>query len=308
MKRKISILFALVLAVSLMLVPAVASATEYDSSLTLENKDANWQPIEDGISGTLQYNSSGSTFDFNFTAQGLTLSDYSLIYYADQPVRFTYWGGDNPGAVIATFTGVSGTISSGDMSVELDMDLPCPPDANISEINYDDTPDFYPNAHGAKIWLVPTSALTGSGVLPVIAWPPTDNWLFETDLIWYDDTDAASSVVGLGAYTSSMVAISVTPGYIYFGPVIPGDTVTGQSINVQNIGSVTVNVGVLLDPATGTVFDNLKLGDAGPPPVTWHTTDLAVNGSVVVTTQLSVPVGYQAQGEEHAMLIFEATP
>jgi len=109
MKKLVSILLTLAVAVSLFVVPAVVGADPgYDSSLILENKSdftpSGWDVITgDSIGGVLDYKSSGYDFNFSLTATGLTPAiDYSLIYYADKEARFTYWGGDNPGAVIYT--------------------------------------------------------------------------------------------------------------------------------------------------------------------------------------------------------------
>ncbi len=62
-----------------------SQAVTYEDSLLLENKDpGTWAVIADGRSGTLNYNVSGATFDFSFTATGLEASTaYSLIYYAN---------------------------------------------------------------------------------------------------------------------------------------------------------------------------------------------------------------------------------
>ena len=88
MKKLIGISLALVLAISLMLVPAVVSATDYNSSLILQNKNPEtWVIIDsDGIGGTLGYNSSGPTFDYSLTGVSGLENDttYALIYYADK--------------------------------------------------------------------------------------------------------------------------------------------------------------------------------------------------------------------------------
>jgi len=313
-KRKtFSILFATVLAVSLCLVPVVASAVTYDSSLTLENKDTNWAIISDDISGTLDYNASGNNFNFSFTATGLTSGNYSLIYYADTEDRYVDWGGDNPGAFIATFAADSGgNISSGDMSVNLGMDLPCSPDANAYFYDYTQDPDNYDHATGAKIWLVP-SADYDADACKLTAWNP-DNYLFETDLIWYDDTNAGDSTVGLTAEVPDIVAISATPTSIDFGTVYPGQTAVGDNIVVTNVGTQTVDVDA---SATGSamICTNLMLRN---PPKDWSdwvvgtpwsniVEGLVMGASDVVNTKLPVPGDYTPAGPEAATLIFEAT-
>jgi len=138
--------------------------------LRLENKDDNWNFIYgDGVWGLLAYNPVSPTFDYQFMARGLQPNTgYSLIYYADP------WPGNNPGALIANFTtDASGKIAMTVGSTELNMDLPDPSDAN------------YPT--GAKIWLVLSSDYDAS-TYSMTAWN-TGKYLFEHNLIKYDDTD-----------------------------------------------------------------------------------------------------------------------
>ncbi|MCK5040180.1 MAG: YncE family protein [Candidatus Aenigmarchaeota archaeon] len=127
----------------------------------------------------------GPEFEYELTANGLqTNTEYSLIYYADEPDRFNNWGGDNPGALIVEATSDSNgnLVVSG--SVDLGMNLPSYPDANmdINEHDYCGAPDFYSHCTGAKIWLVPSSDYSEPGLT---AWNP-NNYLFETDLIDYN--------------------------------------------------------------------------------------------------------------------------
>ena len=163
--------------------------TGISQKLILENKNPDTWAIEDDETfGILTYNASGPTFNYSLTAQGLAIStEYSLIYYADKPDRFVDWGGDNPGALIGSGT----TDGSGNLTISgnpnLGMDLPSEPDANmdITEHDYCGTPDLYLHCTGAKIWLV----LSGDYSAPKLtAWNPT-TYLFETDLITYNDTD-----------------------------------------------------------------------------------------------------------------------
>ena len=163
------------------------AVTASEAVLILENKDSTtWVVIPDGTLGVLSYNLSGPTFDYAFNGYGLEDGeDYSLIYYADYENRYVNWGGDNPGALIGTGTadGSGNLVMSG--SPDLGMDLPSEPDANIDTHDYSGPPDNYANAHGAKIWLVPSDCYTEP---EVDVWSP-DDFLFETDLIWYTDTD-----------------------------------------------------------------------------------------------------------------------
>ena len=156
--------------------------------LYLYEKDpSTWEIVDSGAWGKLKYNLAGPTFDFVFNGHGLQPNiNYSLIYYADFPNRMVNWGGNNPGALIATGTTNPGGQLHLAGSPNLNMDLPHPDDAN-NTIDYSGAPDYYAHAHGAKIWLVPSSDYN-AGMKKVTAWNPTQ-YLFETDLITYDDTD-----------------------------------------------------------------------------------------------------------------------
>lgn len=163
----------------LLMITAVYATGEYGQAgnsniahwYLYEKDPTTWEIVEGGAWGKIQYNIAGPTFDFVFNGHGLTPNtEYSLIYYADP------WPGNHPGALIASGT----TNSEGDIhlmgSIELNMELPHPDDANY--------PDF------AKIWLVLSSnynAATNS-----VGWNPTE-WLFEYSGypggITYDDTD-----------------------------------------------------------------------------------------------------------------------
>lgn len=141
-------------------------------TLILENKDQNYNRLtNDGIYAELLFNPSASTFDYDLKAYGLAASStYKLIYYADP------WAGNHPGALIGTFgTDASGKINVTGQSYDFGYDLPNASDAN--------SPD------GAKIWLIPGAAYT-DGSYSVNTWPFANDWLFETNLITYEDTDA----------------------------------------------------------------------------------------------------------------------
>lgn len=194
--------------------------TSYWSTVELENKDtSSWEAnTGDGIKGTLTYELAAPTFNYEFEATGLTLNTgYSLIYYADRQDRFVDWGGDNPGALIATFT----TDSNGDIlattgSKNLAMNLPHVDDWNgTADANYCTDPDNYDLCRGAKIWLVPSTSYDTTGK-KLNGWNPT-TYLFETDLITYDDTDTDGVALKLGKgmlnfFVKNELAINLAPG------------------------------------------------------------------------------------------------
>jgi hypothetical protein len=137
--------------------------------LFLENKDANWNVIPDSTWGYIDFDPQASKFNYKLYAYGLNPStQYSLIYYADP------WPGDNPGALIGTHsTGTGGNINGQAGNVDLGMDLPDPLDGN--------------HPTGAKIWLVPSTEYDSANT-KLTGWNPSQ-YLFETNLIKYDDTD-----------------------------------------------------------------------------------------------------------------------
>ena len=201
MKKLIAISLAVVLVLTLGAGVALAAGKNGQAGksnighLYLYEKDpTDWSIVEDGAWGKMKYNLAGPTFDFVFNGHGLAANtEYRLIYYADYEDRYVKWGGDNPGALIATGTTNPGGQLHLAGSPELNMDLPHPDDANAYYHNYADpddphyTGDGYATAYGAKIWLVPSDCYD-TGAKKVDTWSPT-RFLFETDLITYDDTD-----------------------------------------------------------------------------------------------------------------------
>ena len=134
--------------------------------LFLENKDANWQIIEDGIWGKVTFSPIGTAFDYDLYAQGLAANaEYNLIYYADP------WPNNNGALIGNHVSDGSGVIVANGQSVDLGMSIPVPADNN------------YPA--GGKIWLIPAS----DGGAPMTGWNPL-NYLHETLLVKYVDTDS----------------------------------------------------------------------------------------------------------------------
>lgn len=128
-------------------------------SMTLENKDPiTWAIITgDGISGTLNYNAAGPTFNYSFSGVApVANANYELIYYVDP------WPGTG-GCSIGT-----GHSSAADGS-----------------ISFSGTPDLGMDMFNAKIWLVLDADYNGTSMT---AWNPS-SYLFETAMINYNDTD-----------------------------------------------------------------------------------------------------------------------
>lgn len=302
MRKTIMVLVA-VLLLTLALVPiAVADvdlpvyAEVYSDSMQLDNKNTStWATTPgDDIGGTLYYDDAGPTFDFALEAEGLPNGDYSLIYYADTEDRFSDWGGlltPGVGQVIHSFT-VNADPFDTSGSTDLGIDLPMLPDANAYFYNYTEAPDIYDHATGAKVWVVPTGVLTG-GDMPVATWSPDDTWLFETDLIEYDDTDVEPP---------DLIGISVDPTEVDFGNVVAGDSAT-ESVLVTNIGYVSVDVDVTV-PGAG-LFSNITHDWVTAPGAVSTLTSHDDTDTCDLT--LNVPAGY-ASGPETGSVTFTVSP
>ncbi|MBA7525029.1 hypothetical protein ES705_17176 [subsurface metagenome] len=136
--------------------------------LYLYEKDIDgWDIVEDGAWGKMKYNMSGPEFDFVFNGHNLkgeVDTEYTLIYYPDP------WPG-------------YGLICLGSGTVNEEGDI------HIAEsLDTGDLPaDFDENEDEAKIWLV-LSDDVDCGNAEMIGWNPTE-YLFENDLITFDDTD-----------------------------------------------------------------------------------------------------------------------
>jgi hypothetical protein len=131
----------------------------------------------------------------------------------------------------------------------------------------------------------------------------------EIDGITYDLGPTSS--VGLTADVPDIVAISANPTSIDFGTVYPGDVINGDTISVENIGTVKADVDADLAPLTGTVFNYLKLGGAYSSGYSgsWpdKITNLDPDEINTLTTALDVPSTYVPGGTETATLVFTAT-
>ena len=130
-----------------------------------EKDPSTWEIVEDGAWGKMKYNLAGSEFDFVFNGHGLENgSEYTLIYYPDP------WPGNN-----LTCLGSGTACDEGDVHIKGSVDtgdLPIESDEN----------------DGAKIWLV-LSRDVDCDAQKMVGWDPTE-YLFEYDLITFDDTDA----------------------------------------------------------------------------------------------------------------------
>jgi len=136
--------------------------TTYRGVVELTKKDTKtWEPI--GAKIPITYTIVGDTFEYSGVPEG-----YTLIYYKDKVVGLE-GRLNNPQPAIT----VTSSIGS----------LPQSDDANMDELaNYCGEPDLYQHCKGAKLWVVPTSDITGSN----LNWADMANYYYETDLIEYN--------------------------------------------------------------------------------------------------------------------------
>lgn len=156
--------------------------TEIYGILELTTKDVvfgdkEWTETETA-KATVKYTIVGSTFSAEvISSNGITLNDYSLIYYKDNSNRFS-----SPAKAILV-----GAVSGS---------LPYNDDGNLDEYEYCTEEEKYNHCHGAKIWLVPKTDIDSGGSL---TWAnANDKWLFETDLIVYSN-DTTNNEITLPA-------------------------------------------------------------------------------------------------------------
>lgn len=142
--------------------------TSYVGILELTSKETTgWTATED-LKATLTYTIVGDTFEYDLEST-LDLTGYTLIYYKDAVV------------------GLEGRLENPQPTIEIVSEigvLPQSDDANILA-DYSQAPDGYLHSTGAKLWLVPTSAILDGNVLD---WSMWNEFLYETDLIWYSDS------------------------------------------------------------------------------------------------------------------------
>jgi hypothetical protein len=224
----------------------------WDKLILVEKNPSTWEVVEGGASGTLCFDIVDDEFTFKFSACGLEpYTEYSLIYYADKYNRFVNWGGDNPGAHIMTGSTGEGDCISLSGTVELGMDLPHPDDFNYGQ--------------GAKIWLVLADDYDPDAK-KLTAWHPTE-YLFETNLIHYDDSGVITVDVG-NTGSEGQEAICKFGGW---GPIEPathggnwgGFGTTGKDCRVLWASSEIGGEGWIPDDAAVIKISTSSFGSGG---------------------------------------------
>lgn len=153
------------------------------SVLLIQKNTSTWEVLPNSPWAFIQYVPCGPEFEFIITTGGLDSgTSYSLIYYADSDT------GDNKDAstfpIMVIYYWEPGDNVSGSFSNDIDTSLPTWSDKNRAENDYYAS-DGYANPHGAKLWLVPTDDVEGG----LLTWENMADYLWETDLIMYIDTD-----------------------------------------------------------------------------------------------------------------------
>jgi hypothetical protein len=144
-----------------------------------QKDDSTWEIVEDGAWGKMTYKLSGRVFKFIFNGHHLmSEDDYTLIYYPDP------WPGNG---LICLGSGLA-LLDEEDGSIDVHI---------MGRVDTGDLPAEYDaNTDGAKIWLVLSNDVDCEGnaetqTLPhMTGWNP-DHYLFEYDLITFDDTNGS---------------------------------------------------------------------------------------------------------------------
>ena len=156
-----------------------------------EKDSATWNVVEDGAWGKMEYNLTGSTFDFVFNGHKIkdVASSYRLIYYPDP------WPANNLICLGEPSTPNKGKNIHIEGSQELNTDLPALYDWNNPDNpNYSTGPDST-MINGAKIWLVLNSDVDCTAK-KMMGWQPS-SYLFEKNGIFYDDVDVTTNTLDL---------------------------------------------------------------------------------------------------------------
>ena len=335
MRKLVSVLLTVAVAVSLMVVPAVTSA---DGAPTIDGviSSGEWDGateinVTSGINGTVKVLTStdylymllaaddstdnrlgeGSgtndktSVNINPTDNASWGKPYDIIF--EMGTDAASWGGLNAGNI----DGYKTNWVIDDSQVTLPTDL--------------EAKTVYTSGRKVTEWKIPLDTITGlspGDTLKIggcfdIDRGSTPHYYYPAGLVWANASTYAdilisgNTAVGLTAVTPNITAIDVEPTNIDFGNITPGTPTDGDTITVENIGGVTVVVDAYLAPQTGTVFNYLKLKGSYSPSYSgfWDNivSGLLPSQTSSLTTQLDVPSTYSGQGNEAAILVFEAT-
>jgi len=163
---------------------------DYIGTLTLSKKvvdftTTNWALVGDAIE--VEYTIVGDNFNAEVTS---LIEGYELVYYKDNSDRF-----NDPAEAIAI--------------ADVTGNLPYIEDGNAAEYDMCEV-ESYSECHGAKLWYVPSDAVT----VGVIDWSRADEFYFETNLIQY------------GNAITVYDAVEVIPVYNIGCDYVGNDTIT----------------------------------------------------------------------------------
>lgn len=140
------------------------TAEQLKGTVQLENKGGPepWELVlSDGIKGTLTYKVKNPTFDFDFTGKApLANKKYYLV---------AGWKANGSG-------------------FDPDTELGYGVSGNDGTISFTGNKEIGKNLKDVKVWLVPETDWNGS-TMTWASWPDVTGFLWETGLIWYEDTD-----------------------------------------------------------------------------------------------------------------------
>ena len=154
---------------------------------TVDFGTTNWPVInEETIGADVTIDTCAKQFHAKIDYWGLDTVEYSLIYYKDTDPR---WDGEGIAKVLHAFTPTTsdGTATWTSQSTAYEA-FPDIDDWNAGPDAHYTASDGYDHAKGAKLWIVPSSELSGSSV----SWTNADNFLLETDLALHIDCDDMS--------------------------------------------------------------------------------------------------------------------
>jgi len=303
LKKKLSILIALVVAISLCVAPAVAQAVAIPPSY-----EETWGPagivspgaansvdvvVEDTLDGWLQWTytySDSPTHTPKMTVAIDYPTGFCITTFDDGSHDGWYYAPDGGSAVrFADYSGgahedwAETTAAGNVLTVKIQK----------SVLGLTFMWHGYANVDGAQVWI----EINTSG----------DPWVPTGDVTI--DADMGPSLTGA---IVEIIAINVYPTSIDFGTITPGTNVSGDTITVTNIGTVSVTVSAEIDPIGGA-FEYLFLNDVQRANGIWNAAPLGM-GLILptlnanCTTELKVPVTYSAKGVENTTLAFITSP
>ncbi|KKL27252.1 hypothetical protein LCGC14_2387010, partial [marine sediment metagenome] len=164
--------------------------TTYFGELELSKKNVNFEEdvwtLISGDEVTIDYSVTGNEFSAEITDN--VKEGYELVYYKDNSDRF-----NSPASAIP--------IS------EVTGNLPYEDDQNNDEYDYCETGE-YSTCHGAKIWYVPSNAITNGD----LDWSRANEFYYETSLIQYNSDGIITIYDSLGITPSYNLDVTLETG------------------------------------------------------------------------------------------------